>query len=164
MVEQEALHERQWLSCVRVEKVVTHHSLFVRNLGLRLMTQSQSRRTGAFLVGIGERLVSDDLDQIAKGQINVVEVESPSGSEHLFYNRSSVLGPGDVRDLQPGGTTRALALGAIEVRIGHPGSANGVLRGGSIFKRRTGERFGREVGNQWTLPSSQRGGVGTENL
>ena len=89
-------------------------------------------------VGIGERFVADDLDQVAKGQIDIVEVESPSGSEHGLNNRSSVLGPGDVRGLQPGGTARALALRAVEVWIGHPGSANGVLRG-APYSRPDGE-------------------------
>ncbi len=56
------------------------------------------RRTGD-RVGIRKRFVSHHLDQIAEGKIDIIEVESPLGSEHRLHSRSSVLGPSGIRDL-----------------------------------------------------------------
>lgn len=64
--------------------------------------------------------MAEVVDEVAEGQVDVVEVQPPGRAKDLVHQWPGICGPGVGVDLQPRGLAVGLAVGGIEPRIGDP--------------------------------------------
>ena len=93
-------------------------------------------------------MAANEVDEVPEGDVDVLDVETPGGSEDGGLERPRLVGRlADVGELQPRRTVLGFALGGVPARVADPGCGSrreGALNGADRARDRSRAMVGLE--------------------